>query len=208
MNPTSPAPHSSGPGSLPPLEPVDRFRAVDCSLMPNAVLIVDDEPVIRDVLAQVLTLEGYRVIQATNGRAAISAIAADRAIMDVITPGSHGSTFGGNPLAAAIGTEVVAMLEEGTFQARAVEIGALIEAGFAPLIGKGLCDVRVRGAWAGIDIDPTLMSGRQMSEALMERGILAKDTHGSTVRFAPPLVASDDDIALLVAAVADILAAG
>lgn len=137
----------------------------------------------------------------------VSAIAADRDIMDVITPGSHGSTFGGNPLAAAIGTEVVAMLEEGTFQARAVEIGALIEAGFAPLIGKGLCDVRVRGAWAGIDIDPTLMTGRQMSEALLERGILAKDTHGSTVRFAPPLVASDDDIAGLVAAVEDILTA-
>ena len=69
-------------------------------------------------------------------------------------------------------------------------------------------DVRVRGAWAGIDIDPTLMSGRQMSEALMARGILAKDTHGSTVRFAPPLVASDEDIAGLVAAVTEILTAG
>jgi ornithine--oxo-acid transaminase len=137
----------------------------------------------------------------------VSAIAADHDIMDVITPGSHGSTFGGNPLAAAIGTEVVAMLQEGTFQARATEIGALIEAGFAPLIGKGLSDVRVRGAWAGIDIDPTLMSGRQMSESLMDRGILAKDTHGSTVRFAPPLVASDEDIAGLVAAVTEILSA-
>ncbi|GAA1942630.1 ornithine--oxo-acid transaminase [Nocardioides hwasunensis] len=135
----------------------------------------------------------------------VSAIAADRDVMDVITPGSHGSTFGGNPLAAAIGTEVVAMLEEGTFQARSAEIGGLLRAGFEPLIGRGLSDVRVRGAWAGIDIDPTLMSGREMSEALMVRGILAKDTHGSTVRFAPPLVASDDDIAGLVAAVAEIL---
>ena len=136
----------------------------------------------------------------------VSAIAADHEVMDVITPGSHGSTFGGNPLAAAIGTEVVAMLEEGTFQARSAEIGAQLEAGFGRLVGKGLSDVRVRGAWAGIDIDPTLMSGRQMSEALMARGILAKDTHGSTVRFAPPLVASDDDVAGLVAAVTEILA--
>jgi ornithine--oxo-acid transaminase len=135
----------------------------------------------------------------------VSAIAANHDIMDVITPGSHGSTFGGNPLAAAIGTEVVAMLEEGTFQARSAEIGVLLEAGFRPLLGRGLSDVRVRGAWAGIDIDPTLMTGRQMSEALMERGILAKDTHGSTVRFAPPLVASDEDIAGLVAAVTQII---
>jgi len=135
----------------------------------------------------------------------VSAIAADREVMDVITPGSHGSTFGGNPLAAAIGTEVIAMLEEGTFQARSAEIGTQLEAGFGQLVGKGLSDVRVRGAWAGIDIDPTLMSGRQMSEALMARGILAKDTHGSTVRFAPPLVASDEDIAGLVAAVTEIL---
>ena len=90
----------------------------------------------------------------------VSAIAADHEVMDVITPGSHGSTFGGNPLAAAIGTEVITMLEEGTFQARSAEIGAQLEAGFGQLIGKGLSDVRVRGAWAGIDIDPTLMSGR------------------------------------------------
>jgi ornithine--oxo-acid transaminase len=135
----------------------------------------------------------------------VSAIAADHDVMDVITPGSHGSTFGGNPLAAAIGTEVVAMLEEGTFQARSAEIGAQLEAGFRPLVGHGLSDVRVRGAWAGIDIDPTRMTGRQMSEALMARGILAKDTHGSTVRFAPPLVASDEDVAGLVAAVTEIL---
>ena len=88
------------------------------------------------------------------------------------------------------------------------EIGRQLEAGFTPLVGRGLSDVRVRGAWAGIDIDPTLMSGRQMSEALMARGILAKDTDGSTVRFAPPLVASDEDIAGLVAAVTEILTAG
>ena len=99
------------------------------------------------------------------------------------------------------------MLEEGTFQARSAEIGEPARRpASAPLMGQGLSDVRVRGAWAGIDIDPTLMTGREMSEALMARGILAKDTHGSTVRFAPPLVASDEDVAGLVAAVTDILA--
>ena len=138
----------------------------------------------------------------------VSAVAANRDILGVITPGSHGSTFGGNPLAAAIGTEVVAMLEEGTFQQRSREIGARLEAGLSALIGKGLVGVRVRGAWAGVDVDPTLMSGRQVSEALMARGVLAKDTHGSTVRFAPPLVASDEDIDTLIASLADALAQG
>ena len=158
----------------------------------------DHEDVVPDIYVMGKALGG--------GIYPVSAIAADHDVMDVITPGSHGSTFGGNPLAAAIGTEVVAMLEEGTFQARSAEIGEQIEAGFRPLVGRGLVDVRVRGAWAGIDIDPALMTGRQMSEALMARGILAKDTHGSTVRFAPPLVASDDDVALLVGAVTEILA--
>ncbi|GAA1522167.1 ornithine--oxo-acid transaminase [Nocardioides humi] len=136
----------------------------------------------------------------------VSAIAADRDVLGVITPGSHGSTFGGNPLAAAIGTEVVALLEEGTFQARAREIGDLLDAGLSALVGKGLVAVRIRGAWAGVDIDPALMTGRQACEELMERGVLAKDTHGSTVRFAPPLVADDEDVALLVDAVRDMLA--
>ncbi len=136
----------------------------------------------------------------------VSAIAANTDILGVITPGSHGSTFGGNPLGAAIGAEVVAMLEEGNFQQRAREIGVLLEAGLRPLVGHGLVAIRIRGAWAGIDIDPELMTGRQMSERLMDRGILAKDTHGSTVRFAPPLVASDDDIALLVSSITEIIA--
>ncbi len=135
----------------------------------------------------------------------VSAIAANRDVLGVITPGSHGSTFGGNPLAAAIGTEVVAMLEEGTFQQRSREIGARLEAGLSALLGKGLVEVRVRGAWAGVDVDPALMSGREVSEALMARGVLAKDTHGSTVRFAPPLVATDEDIDVLVSALADAL---
>ena len=100
------------------------------------------------------------------------------------------------------------MLAEGDMQARARELGARLHAGLGELVGNGVTAVRGAGLWAGIDIDPALMTGRQMSERLMERGILAKDTHGSTVRFAPPLVASDDDIAGLVTAVTEILAAG
>lgn len=135
----------------------------------------------------------------------VSAIAADRDVLDIITPGSHGSTFGGNPLAAAIGTEVVAMLEEGHFQERSQHMGQQLSEGLTGLLGRGLERVRVRGAWAGIDIDPSLMSGRQLSLALMEQGVLAKETHGSTLRLAPPLVATDDDVDLLVEAITRVL---
>ena len=130
----------------------------------------------------------------------VSAIAADHRVMDVITPGSHGSTFGGNPLGAAIGREVVAMLETGEYQQLATELGVVMADGLKGLVDHGVIEVRSRGLWAGVDVDPSLMTGRQLCEALLERGVLAKDTHGSTIRLAPPLVASEDDIAHLVEA--------
>ncbi|WP_121254303.1 ornithine--oxo-acid transaminase [Nocardioides ferulae] len=136
----------------------------------------------------------------------VSAVAADGDVLSVITPGSHGSTFGGNPLAAAIGHEVVAMLQTGEFQQRAQVLGARLSEGLAALVGQGLVEVRTRGLWAGVDIDPEMASGREVSEALLERGILAKEAHGQSVRLAPPLVASEDDIDLLVDAFADICA--
>jgi ornithine--oxo-acid transaminase len=129
-----------------------------------------------------------------------SAVAADRDVLGVITPGSHGSTFGGNPLAAAIGHEVVLMLETGEFQERASALGARLLAGLQPLLGDGLDAVRVRGLWAGLDVSHGI-TGRAVCERLMDRGVLAKDTHGSTIRLAPPLVASEDDIDLLLEAV-------
>ena len=130
----------------------------------------------------------------------VSAIAADHDVLGVITPGSHGSTFGGNPLAAAIGHEVVLMLETGEFQDRAASLGARLEAGLAGLVGHGLDAVRVRGLWAGLDVSHGI-TGRAVCERLMERGVLAKDTHGSTIRLAPPLVASESDIDFLLEAV-------
>ena len=142
----------------------------------------------------------------------VSAITANRDVLEVITPGSHGSTFGGNPLAAAVGHEVVTMLAEGEFQRRAAQLGAVLADRLRPLVGRtdrpGLASVRVRGLWAGLDIEPGGPSGRELSERLLARGILAKDTHGSTIRLAPPLVVTEDEVALLVDAVADSLAEG
>jgi ornithine--oxo-acid transaminase len=135
----------------------------------------------------------------------VSAIAADHEVMDVITPGSHGSTFGGNPLAAAIGREVVTLLRTGEFQERATRLGAHMTAGLQALDRHGIVTVRSRGLWAGVDVDPEVASGRELCERLLARGVLAKDTHGSTIRLAPPLVASEEDVAFMVDALAGAL---
>lgn len=136
----------------------------------------------------------------------VSAVVADTAVMDVITPGSHGSTFGGNPLAARVGREVVAMVSEGVFQERAEVLGARLAAGLSTM--PGIAGLRCRGLWAGVDVDPELMSGRDLCERLASRHVLAKDTHGSTIRLAPPLVADEDDIDLLLAAMDESLTQG
>ena len=134
----------------------------------------------------------------------VSAVAANGDVLEVITPGTHGSTFGGNPLAAAIGHEVVQMLQTGEYQDRAEKLGAHLAHGLEPLVGNGFEAVRVRGLWAGIDIDPALATGRDVTEALLEEGILAKEAHGQTIRLAPPLVATEDDLDQLVGALATI----
>jgi ornithine--oxo-acid transaminase len=136
----------------------------------------------------------------------VSAIAANRSVLDVLQPGEHGSTFGGNPLACAVGRAVVRLLQTGEFQERATELGDVLAAELGKLVGHGLVEVRCRGAWAGVDIDPELATGRQVCEALLARGVLAKDTHGSTIRLAPPLVVTPDEIIWAVAQLRDCLA--
>lgn len=118
----------------------------------------------------------------------LSAVVGDRDVLGVIHPGEHGSTFGGNPLAAAVGYKVVEMLASGEFQQRAVALGEHLEASLAALVGHGVTAVRVAGLWAGVDIDPARGTGREIAEKLLARGVLVKDTHGQTIRIAPPLV--------------------
>ncbi|WP_028564843.1 ornithine--oxo-acid transaminase [Salinispora tropica] len=141
-----------------------------------------------------------------GGIVPVSAVAADAGVLGVLQPGQHGSTFGGNPLAAAVATEVVRLLATGEFQRRSAELGARLHAKLQALVGRGLLAVRGRGLWAGLDIDPALMSGREASERLMTRGVLAKDTHGSTIRLAPPLVITEEELDHAVAQLAAILA--
>jgi ornithine--oxo-acid transaminase len=141
-----------------------------------------------------------------GGIVPVSAVAAKREVLGVLRPGEHGSTFGGNPLACAVGTEVVKLLATGDFQRRSAELGERLHARLTGLIGKGVVAVRARGLWAGVDLDPALLTGREASERLAARGVLAKDTHGSTLRLAPPLVVTQDELDWAVDQLAAVLA--
>jgi len=134
----------------------------------------------------------------------VSAVVSSRAILGVFRPGEHGSTFGGNPLACAIGTAVVRRLKTGAVQARATELGVLFAELLAPLLdlpGRPVAAVRSLGPWAGIDL--TERTGREVCEGLLRRGVLAKDAHGRTIRLAPPLMISDEDLRWGVAQLAE-----
>jgi ornithine--oxo-acid transaminase len=113
-------------------------------------------------------------------------------VLGVLEPGQHGSTFGGNPLACAVGREVVAMLSTGEYQARAAVLGEHMLARLAALPRDAVRAVRGRGLWAGIEF--ASLPGREVCERLAARGVLAKETHGNTVRLAPPLVIGEADL--------------
>ncbi|MGA5268854.1 ornithine--oxo-acid transaminase [Streptomyces lydicamycinicus] len=130
-----------------------------------------------------------------GGVVPVSAVVSSREVLGVYAPGEHGSTFGGNPLACAVALEVIAMLRTGEFQQQAMELGEHLHSELGLLVGSGAVDaVRGRGLWAGVDINPSRGTGREISEQLLARGVLVKDTHGSTIRIAPPLVISKEDL--------------
>ena len=140
-----------------------------------------------------------------GGIVPVSAVVARREVMGVFQPGEHGSTFGGNPLACAVGIEVVRMLRTGEYQARARDLGEVLALGLASLRASRVAGFRVRGLWAGVDV--VGRTGRNVCEGLMRRGVLAKDTHGSTIRLAPPLVIERSDLEWAIAQLADELEA-
>ncbi|OEJ60450.1 ornithine--oxo-acid transaminase [Streptomyces agglomeratus] len=130
-----------------------------------------------------------------GGVVPVSAVVSSAEVLGVYGPGEHGSTFGGNPLACAVALEVIAMLRTGEYQQRATELGDHLHQQLGLMVGGGAVEaVRGRGLWAGVDIHPSRGTGREISEKLMDRGVLVKDTHGSTIRIAPPLVISKEDL--------------
>jgi ornithine--oxo-acid transaminase len=122
----------------------------------------------------------------------ISAMVSSRAVLGVLKPGQHGSTFGGNPLACAVAREVIAMLRTGEYQARSASLGAVLHEALGSLPSSVVSGVTGRGLWAGVTF--TSLNGRAVCERLAKLGVLAKETHGSTVRLAPPLVITPDEL--------------
>ncbi|MEV5339751.1 ornithine--oxo-acid transaminase [Streptomyces sp. NPDC052676] len=130
-----------------------------------------------------------------GGIVPVSAVVSSAEVLGVFRPGEHGSTFGGNPLACAVALEVIAMLRSGEYQARAAELGEHLHRELAALAGTGrVTQVRGRGLWAGVDVHPRYGTGREVSERLLDRRVLVKDTHGATIRIAPPLVIGEEDL--------------
>ena len=127
-----------------------------------------------------------------GGIVPVSAVVSSREILGVFRPGQHGSTFGGNPLGCAVGREVIALLATGEYQERSAKLGAHLHHRLAALPPAAVREVRGRGLWAGIEF--TTLSGRVACERLAARGVLAKDTHGTTIRLAPPLMISEPDL--------------
>ncbi len=141
-----------------------------------------------------------------GGIVPLSAVVANRDILGVFRPGEHGSTFGGNPLACAIGLEVVALLETGEYQRRSAELGDWLIGSLREAAVATVAEIRGRGLWVGIDLTRDAGEARTACERLMERGVLAKDTHETTIRLAPPLVVEKSDLGWALERIVDVLA--
>jgi len=124
----------------------------------------------------------------------VSLFLARREVMQVFTPGDHGSTFGGNPLAASVALEALNILVEDKLPERSAELGAYLLQELQKIDSPLIREVRGRGLFIGIEIEPSIATARSVCEALMERGLLSKETHETVVRLAPPLIISKTEI--------------
>lgn len=128
----------------------------------------------------------------------VSAVLASVEVMGLLRPGDHGSTFGGNPLAAAVGEAALEVVIESRLPARAAELGAYLFDRLATLASPHVKSIRGRGLLVGIEIEPAAGTARQFSERLLERGVLCKDTHEQVIRLAPPLIVQKEQLDWLV----------
>jgi ornithine--oxo-acid transaminase len=129
-----------------------------------------------------------------GGLLPLSAFLAREDVMSVFSPGDHGSTFGGNPLACAVGRAALAVLLDEQLAERAQEMGARLMDGLRAIDHPAIREVRGKGLLIGLELDPAVASARMFCEHLMQHGILSKDTHETVVRFAPPLIIIESEI--------------
>lgn len=140
-----------------------------------------------------------------GGMMAVSAFLAKKEVLGLFQPGTHGSTFGGNPLAAAVGLEALKVIEDEKLAERSAELGAYLFDKLKVIKNDLIKDVRGSGLWIGLEIDPKKASARSVCEKLMERGLLSKETHEVVVRFAPPLIITKAEIDWAVQHVTEVL---
>ncbi len=136
----------------------------------------------------------------------VSLFLGKRELMEVFRPGDHGSTFGGNPLGAAVGLEALNILVEEELPERSAEMGAYLKSELQTISTPLITEIRGKGLFIGIEIDPKLGSARAVCEALMERGLLSKETHETVVRLAPPLVIGKQEIDWAVTQIREVFA--
>lgn len=142
-----------------------------------------------------------------GGLVPVSAFLARADVMAVFGPGSHGSTFGGYPLATAVAREAMRVVVDENLAARSAELGAYLLGRFRALNDPALREVRGRGLWIGVDLDPAHCDAHAVCVQMAARGVLAKETHGTVVRFAPPLIVTRAEVDVAFEAFADSLRA-
>lgn len=133
-----------------------------------------------------------------GGMLPVSAFLANKTVMDVFVPGSHGSTFGGNPLAARVGSAVLDVLQEENIVQRSHDLGKVLISSLKAIKNPLIKTVRGRGLWVGVEMDTRKVSARMICNKLMDSGVLAKETHETVIRFAPPLIIEEPDLLFAV----------
>ncbi len=161
------------------------------------LLACDHEEVVPDGLILGKALGG--------GIMPVSMFLAKKEVMDIFVPGTHGSTFGGNPLAAAVGLEALNILVEEKLPERSMEMGSYLMSKLRQLDSPLISELRGSGLFVGIEIDPAVGSAREICERLMDRGLLSKETHETVVRLAPPLVITREEIDWAVQQIREVL---
>jgi len=139
--------------------------------------------------------DGITVAKALGGGLMpVSAFVASAELMDVFDAGSHGSTWGGNPLAAAVASAAMDVLVDEKLVEKSAELGGYLMAGLKKINSPLITDIRGRGLWIGLDVNIDLIKAKKVTLALMENGVLTKETHAKTFRIAPPLVVTKKEI--------------
>ncbi len=157
--------------------------------------------------------EGVRADMITLGKALaggmypVSAVLASREVLGVFRPGDHGSTFGGNPLGCAVAREALRVIVEEHLCERAAELGEYVLGRLRAIPSPWIAECRGKGLLIGIEVTPEAGGARRFCEALKERGVLAKETHGTVIRLAPPLIISREDLEWMIEQVTEVLMA-